>query len=146
MTLVFMLSDHDEYGAENISITLDRLLLHKMIIKQWGIGRSIEQRMLADVLEKDDESIVGNYYLSRGWGGIHLDVVNLTEMSDVDDICDDYIPSHDEIRDQLQREKTEYEERIKNRQLLEKNERNTPDPALEGLVYDPNIYQWVKPS
>lgn len=146
MTLVFILSTYDEYGAEDVQVTLDRSLLCKMITKYFRFGSGEEQRKLMDILDGDDNNIIGKHNLSHGWGGIQLHVVELTESSAVEDIVPEYVPSHEEIEEDIR-----IKEEERNNRLAETERKiwefynKTPDPALAGLVYDPNTCQWVKP-
>lgn len=91
MTYVYILSDYDEYGAENVTATLDRARLHDLIAENWPVAmpefdacRQAEwvaeaQARLAVVLLNSDEDLAvrDGTNLHDGWGGAQLHVVRL---------------------------------------------------------------------
>lgn len=97
MKYVYILSTHDEYGAEDVHATLDRNRIIPMIdgwfnwdqsppppTSPQGLYRADyknEAREKAKrLLEKNDETLAKGqkYELLSGWGGLQLHVVELT--------------------------------------------------------------------
>jgi len=87
MSYVYILSDHDEYGAENLVATLDRSLLMGMVEKNWpkykpvwieeakaGLARHLEELSDEELCEKTRKNGLDCH---RGWGGMQLHVVKL---------------------------------------------------------------------
>jgi hypothetical protein len=106
MPYVYILSDYEEDGAENVAATLNRNRLHKLVEENWPtpmeIGAYLDNDMntpkpywrqeahrdqmikahseLDELLKKTDEELVANdgkFSLGDGWGGIQLHVVKL---------------------------------------------------------------------
>jgi len=85
-TYVYLLSDYDEYGAENVTATLDRGRLIELIDENWAPteARSVAwnaeaKTKLAELLLETDDELAsrGSHNLQAGWGGIQLHVVRL---------------------------------------------------------------------
>ncbi len=84
MTHVYILSDHDEYGADNVQATVDREKIAGLIearasdFKRRDLDYA-QQRLIA-LLERSDEELVKQqkHALMDGWGGLQLHVVRLT--------------------------------------------------------------------
>ena len=82
MRYVYLLSTHDEYGAENVTATLSRDDLPSMISfyedKVNDFAEALPQ--LIELLTQSDSALAGrdSHNLQSGWGGIHLHVVPLT--------------------------------------------------------------------
>jgi len=88
-TYVYLLSDYHEYGAENVTATLDRGRLIELIDENWPLtelpeARSVAWRAeaktkLAELLIETDAGLAsrGSHNLQAGWGGIQLHVVRL---------------------------------------------------------------------
>jgi hypothetical protein len=140
MTVVFILSDHDEYGAEHVSATTDKSLLHKMIIDKWGEDCHEERRTLIEILDSYSEdnipiTVEYPYGLSCGWGGIHLHIVRLTESQMLNHISESEVQTETcELERKQQQERNELQERF--------SSPHVPDPALEGLTYNPQTGLW----
>lgn len=84
---VFILSDHDEHGAENVCATLDRGRLCAMVDENWPLeghrpSRVEAKTRLIELLRETDRELAarcsdGGVILQYGWGGIQLHVVAL---------------------------------------------------------------------
>lgn len=90
---VYILSDYEEDGAENVTATLDRHALMSMVENNWPvhgedeivrdiISRCVNEAKvgLAEILAKTDEELSGKrsgWDCQSGWGGIQLHVVKL---------------------------------------------------------------------
>jgi hypothetical protein len=70
----YLVWDHDEYGPEDLRATLNKASVDALI--QGWAGPMLEeaQRRLAAALDKDE---VGITALGDGWGGWHLQIVEL---------------------------------------------------------------------
>lgn len=82
MTVVYILSDYEEHGAENVCATLDRGLLIALLRRNWPdptaeAWRNEAERSLHALLQQTDEDLVGEHNLHDGWGGVQLHVVRL---------------------------------------------------------------------
>lgn len=88
---VYLLSDHDEHGSENVVATLDRGRLLELLVKGWPWADKTEGRNLPENV-KNESDILREYLaantdadladgaprnLSYGWGGVQLHVVEL---------------------------------------------------------------------
>jgi hypothetical protein len=91
MPYVYLLSDYEEHGSDNVVATTDRdrLFHHLVKLYPWiddGRGQSEERRReheeyvagcketLAELLRLSDEELAveQKYNLGRGWGGVQL--------------------------------------------------------------------------
>jgi hypothetical protein len=72
---VYILSTHEEHGAEQVQATLDPSKLDSMM-KAYNADAD-ELAKLKDVLEKNELTPDG-HGLSKAWGGIQLHIVELT--------------------------------------------------------------------
>ena len=94
MTLVYILSEYEEHGAEKVTATLDRSCLMNVIDQNWPYqekeGEWKGQRQiykdwiteakdhLKVLLQKSDEELVGGgWECHDGWGGMQLHVIEL---------------------------------------------------------------------
>jgi len=89
MPYVYILSDYNEYGAENVTATLDRAKLETVMRKSWpdagfpygGLNEWLAEAAakMAELLQKSDAELasVDGHNLHRGWGGMQLHVVEL---------------------------------------------------------------------
>ena len=93
MIYVYILSDYGEYGAENLTATLDRSRVFSLIKENWGPNGSDEyhrqvepewveraEKKLVEILEMPDEELSkrdDGWELHEGWGGIQLHVAVL---------------------------------------------------------------------
>jgi hypothetical protein len=76
--LVYILSDYDEYGAENVKATLDPARL-PALIDAWNWAPEFKEpakEKLAELLGRLAPSPDGHNLL-HGWGGVMLHVVEL---------------------------------------------------------------------
>jgi hypothetical protein len=95
MKYVYLLSDHEEHGAEHVVATLFRGRLAALIDETWGdVYKSdckAEKIALVSLLELGDEELSApmeecgrsergsmGHLLNDGWGGIQLHVVKLS--------------------------------------------------------------------
>lgn len=72
---VYLLSDHDEHGSENMVGTADPTKLESMLLNHWGNGGEIQVDWLRAALA---ENAPGKWSHPGGWGGPQLHVVDLT--------------------------------------------------------------------
>ena len=82
MAYVYILSDYQAHGAENITASLDRGQLLKSAIKpNWRQERSQKFMLsqLAECLKKTDDELSAkeSWELNGSWGGVMLHVVEL---------------------------------------------------------------------
>lgn len=88
---VYLLSDYDESGSDNVVATLYRANLASLVDINWPDSRfhlpahgpelrAEAKKKLAAHLEKTDEDLAAGqkWACSDGWGGIQLHVVKLT--------------------------------------------------------------------
>lgn len=91
--LVWILSDHDEYGAENVCATIDKFKLAGLIDTNWPDkpNETLQQRQhaaewrnrarmkLLELLTHPEEELLldHKHELHEGWGGMQLHVVEL---------------------------------------------------------------------
>jgi hypothetical protein len=84
MSIVYIISTYDEYGAENVVATLDKSRVPLMLEENWpseGPQKSEDLACLVKILLKPDVELLARrdgYNLSKGWGGFQLHVVKLT--------------------------------------------------------------------
>ena len=76
MSYVYLISDHHEYGSENVRATLDRSKVLSLLPEDYS---DCEPR-LRELLQSSDEELAKDYphNLCGGWGGAQLHVVMLT--------------------------------------------------------------------
>jgi hypothetical protein len=75
---VYILSTYQENGAENVIATLDRTKLHGLLTSYFKPLAHEHERLAELMAGNDDElSKTDGHYLSNGWGGIELHVVEL---------------------------------------------------------------------
>jgi len=91
MAYVYLLSTYQEYGAENVTATLDRARLDAIMRENWPSGsfeipsQKLEKWLaeasatMAKLLQKPDAELVSEsgHNLQDGWGGMQLHVVEL---------------------------------------------------------------------
>ena len=84
MPHVYILSDYEEHGANNVTATLDRGKLPAMVDANWPPGDTPDWNAkakagLAKLLERPDEELAGpnGHNATDGWGGLMLHVVEL---------------------------------------------------------------------
>jgi hypothetical protein len=89
MQYVYLLSDYNEYGSENVEATLDRSKLQDMLASRISLDgykpdtnyHDTPASRLAGLLESQEENIITRanpHSLMDGWGGIQLHIVKLT--------------------------------------------------------------------
>jgi hypothetical protein len=91
MAYVYILSDYEEHGAENVCATLDRGRLHQLVDKNWPPPHNSTASKewtaeahagLEEHLKKSDDvlsSKTSGWNCHSGWGGMQLHVVELKE-------------------------------------------------------------------
>ena len=87
MTYVYILSDYEECGAENVCATLDRSKLLGLVDENWPDRSLVHEDWIAKMkaglenllLSHSDGVLVthGGWNCSDGWGGMQLHVVEL---------------------------------------------------------------------
>lgn len=89
MTLVYILSDYEEQGANRVVATLDRDKLPALIDSNWpdvphkkwdyAGWREEAKATLAEYLQLSEADLISpnGLNLHKGWGGAQLHVVNL---------------------------------------------------------------------
>ena len=70
---VYILSAHDEYGAEMVRATLDPTKLTQFVLDEWVHERA----RMAEVLAQGELHWKRGAKLSNGWGGLQLHIVEL---------------------------------------------------------------------
>lgn len=73
MPLVYMLSDHGEYGSEHVSATLDKGKVPAMLEAYPGV-KDQHRAALQDALNNDAPAV---YEISEYWGGYQLHIIEL---------------------------------------------------------------------
>jgi hypothetical protein len=73
---VYLLSDYDEHGSENMVATVDPAKLEPLLVKHWNLPKSIDGDVAA-LRAALDENKTGKWTLPGGWGGVQLHVVDL---------------------------------------------------------------------
>jgi hypothetical protein len=104
MRYVYLLSDHGEHGSEHVRATLNRNLLHPMLVSFWDrrerecktkvemeawlawIRNTIDEALprLQELLALSDDVLVNDgdpHNLQGGWGGVQLHVIPLETSS-----------------------------------------------------------------
>jgi hypothetical protein len=85
MAYVYVLSDYEEHGAENVCATLDRSILHRLLDRNWPGSPewAVEAHAgLEEHLKKADDVLsarTSGWNCHSGWGGMQLHVVELKE-------------------------------------------------------------------
>jgi len=83
MQFIYILSDYDEYGAQNVVATLDRAHLPALVEENWAEAtaawRDKAKASVAALLAKPDEELSSpdGHKCHDGWGGVMLHVVPL---------------------------------------------------------------------
>ncbi len=90
MTYIYILSDYEEHGAENVTATLDRSRLLGMVEENWPFRKGSREQHddwimrakagLEKHLQKTDKELVSTrdgWNCHDGWGGMQLHVVKL---------------------------------------------------------------------
>jgi hypothetical protein len=73
MPKVYILSTHDEYGAEEIRATLDPATVESLF-GTYGTPREDELTKLREAVAAN---AIGHHGIESGWGGVALDIVEL---------------------------------------------------------------------
>lgn len=74
---VYILSDYEEHGAENVEATTEPEKLPSMLATFFG-GKALTEREALSNLERKGYPInPDGHNLSNGWGGIMLHIVEL---------------------------------------------------------------------
>lgn len=91
MVCVYILYDYEEYGPENLVVTLNKKLVLYLFDKKWGKYKELypehkdtwdlTRDRLKQYLEESDEMLIeyDGVRCSDGWGGVVLHVSRLEE-------------------------------------------------------------------
>jgi hypothetical protein len=76
---VYILSNYEEYGAENVHATLDKARLFNLLERHYGPVTDGDRARLVDFVARDELTPLdeGGDEVVEGWGNVQLHIVEL---------------------------------------------------------------------
>lgn len=76
MAKVYLLSDYNEYGSENVVGTMDKSKVMELMKSNFSFWSEDNSDELIKTLNEDVASTMP-YTLGKGWGGVQLHIIEL---------------------------------------------------------------------